>query len=309
MVDLRNTPNSPEEAPLDPRHTKNLLGKVFGRLLVVRFGGYHRQPNGRNAAYWWTRCSCGSDQDYIFSASRLISGNTKSHGCLKADVTRARHEIVRQSYIGRRQNHPNSRLEVIGIESIGNNGEQTTLRCLCHGTSKDHPRETLIRLSDFISCRVISCGCLWDEVRVAATRRRHADYREAHGFYRDQLMRDLSKTLRTTIKPLSFQVILRDGKRCLLCNTANYLEVHHCVPIHKDRTLTADPFNLATLCKRCHKMRAHAGNYRGPVDPAISLQLRVKVTLNEAKNPTAISIDLDSMVRQVKILFNYRGFH
>lgn len=294
------------EALLDPRHTRDLRGMVFGRLRVVRFAGYRMEANGKRAACWWTVCSCGSDREYDFTATTLLSGNTKSHGCLKGDVHRARHEAVRQGYIGKRQNDPNSRLAVIGIEEVGTAGKQTILRCICHGPGEDHPKVALVQLSDFISLHVLSCGCLWNEVRVAATRRRHANYRELHGFERNQLMGDVNKALRRTMKPLSFQVILRDGKKCLLCGTANYLEAHHCVPIHENRGRAADPFNLVALCESCHRKRAHAGNIRGPVDPVIAEHLQRLAALNEAACPTELAIDLESIQRQVVTLFGYR---
>jgi len=295
----------------DPKHTADLTECRFGRLRAVKFAGYRLARNGKRQAWWDVVCEGnGHDDDHpkatCLPATRLISGNTHSCGCLKGDVHRARHEVVRQSYIGRKQNHPDSRLEVIGIEEVGTEGKQTILRCLCRGTGGDHPKVTFIRLSDFISLRVLSCGCLWDEVRVLATRRRHADYRELHGFQRDQLMGVLSKTLRATAKPLSFQVILRDGKRCQLCGTANYLEVHHCIPIHIDRTLAADPLNLITLCKRCHCKIAHAGNIKGPVDPAIASRLRLLAELHEGACPSELAIDLETIQRQVQVLFGYR---
>ena len=296
---------------LDQRHTTDLTGRRFGRLMVIQFAGYRLAQNGRRQAWWDVVCEGnghGGDHPKAFSlpATRLVSGNAKSCNCLKADVHRARHAVVRESYIGRHQNHPDTRLEVIGIEEIGAAGKQTILRCLCHGTGTDHPKETLVRLADFISLRVLSCGCLWSAVRVAATRRRHADYRESKGFQRDELMGDMNKTLRRAMKPLSFQVILRDGKRCLLCGTSNYLEVHHCVPVHEEWARTADPLNLATLCKSCHRMRAHAGNIRGPVDPTIAECLHRLAALYEVACPTELALDLETIQRQVQTLFGYR---
>ncbi len=294
---------------LDQRHTTDLAGRRFGRLRVIEFAGYRLARNGRREAWWEVVCEGSGHEDdqpksISLPASRLISGNTKSCGCLKADVHRTRHQAVRLGYIGRSQNHPDTRLLVIGIEKVGTAGNQTILRCLCHCPKRGNPRETLIRLSDFISCRVLSCGCMWDEVRVTATRRRHADYRESHGFQRNQLMGDMNKTLRRAMKPLSFQVILRDEKRCLLCGITSHLEVHHCVPIHEDRSRTADPLNLATLCKRCHRGDAHAGNIRGPVDPAIAERLQHLAACNELVCQTSLAINLEAIQRQVERLFS-----
>lgn len=55
---------------------KNLLGKKFGRLLVIR----RVENNNRNRAMWLCKCDCGKEK--ITSGYRLISGKTRSCGCL-----------------------------------------------------------------------------------------------------------------------------------------------------------------------------------------------------------------------------------
>ena len=57
-------------------HREDLTGKKFARLYVVR------QHNGTRK--WECRCDCGAVT--ILPANRLLSGNTKSCGCLKRNV-------------------------------------------------------------------------------------------------------------------------------------------------------------------------------------------------------------------------------
>jgi hypothetical protein len=59
--------------------SRNLLGKKFGRLTVV--GQSFRQGKRR---YWPCSCECGNTVHIV--TNRLLSGHTKSCGCLKIDM-------------------------------------------------------------------------------------------------------------------------------------------------------------------------------------------------------------------------------
>lgn len=58
----------------------DLVGKKFGRLLVVSFNSI---SNTRNSI-WNCKCECGKEK--ILSSVRLINGNTKSCGCLRSEI-------------------------------------------------------------------------------------------------------------------------------------------------------------------------------------------------------------------------------
>jgi len=58
----------------------DIIGKRFGRLTVIAFDGIR----GRRASYWLCRCDCGNEK--VITRSSLISGNTRSCGCLKKEV-------------------------------------------------------------------------------------------------------------------------------------------------------------------------------------------------------------------------------
>lgn len=62
----------------------NLAGLTFGRLTVLSFSHSVHDLG----AYWNCLCECGNQ--CVILASRLKSGNTKSCGCLKSDITRLR---------------------------------------------------------------------------------------------------------------------------------------------------------------------------------------------------------------------------
>jgi hypothetical protein len=66
----------------------SLLGQTFSRLTVMA----HAPTPPRSTARWW-RCQCACGQTLDVRSSALVSGNTKSCGCLK-DETSGNHLIT-----------------------------------------------------------------------------------------------------------------------------------------------------------------------------------------------------------------------
>lgn len=66
----------------------NLLGQTFGRLFVVSEVESIRQWGGHIDSAWQCRCECGKNT--IVTTSHLLSGNTRSCGCLNKDGIRDR---------------------------------------------------------------------------------------------------------------------------------------------------------------------------------------------------------------------------
>ncbi len=63
----------------------NLVGKGFGRLVVVSFAGL----NSHRKAMWLCRCDCGKDATVL--AASLRSGRQVSCGCLHSEGTNLTH--------------------------------------------------------------------------------------------------------------------------------------------------------------------------------------------------------------------------
>lgn len=63
---------------------KDLTGQKFSRLRVLR----QVENNHHNQTQWLSRCECGTE--IVTRSMDLTTGNTKSCGCLKADVQRER---------------------------------------------------------------------------------------------------------------------------------------------------------------------------------------------------------------------------
>lgn len=66
----------------------NLEGKIFGRLKVVRHAGLRKSVSGFVRTLWLCTCACGNTT--TVNAASLISGATRSCGCLLRESTRMR---------------------------------------------------------------------------------------------------------------------------------------------------------------------------------------------------------------------------
>lgn len=65
--------------PTKKRDKTSLIGKRFGRLEVIAFSGVA----GRNST-WLCRCDCGNE--VVLKDHKLVTGHTKSCGCLQSEV-------------------------------------------------------------------------------------------------------------------------------------------------------------------------------------------------------------------------------
>lgn len=70
--------------------TNDLTGQVFGRLTVIK-----QAPNHGRRVAWQCRCSCGNANSV--QSNSLVSGKTKSCGCLLTDNVEAMSKTWEQS--------------------------------------------------------------------------------------------------------------------------------------------------------------------------------------------------------------------
>lgn len=61
----------------------SMLGKTFGRLVVLKQVEPYISPRGQRHAAWKCRCNCGTEKTVV--GARLRSGNTISCGCNKRE--------------------------------------------------------------------------------------------------------------------------------------------------------------------------------------------------------------------------------
>lgn len=77
---------------------RNITGMRFGRLIAIKWVG----KNKHNQSIWECKCDCGNIID--INSNSLISGNTKSCGCLKKEV--ARKLLIDQTVTHGKSSHP-----------------------------------------------------------------------------------------------------------------------------------------------------------------------------------------------------------
>lgn len=126
---------------------KDLSGMRFGRLVVMKRGEDRIKPCGKKIVRWECKCDCGNE--VTVSRDSLMSGNTKSCGCLHSEQLSERNvrssnaELVGQKF---------GRLTVVGIEkNIKNN---RMWKCICECGNICIASTNSLRRG-----KVTSCGC------------------------------------------------------------------------------------------------------------------------------------------------------
>ena len=72
--------------PKGPRF-KDLTGKRFGRLVALRASEQRESKRHHRRIQWFCRCDCGAE--ILKSSRHLLSGHTRSCGCLHSERTSA----------------------------------------------------------------------------------------------------------------------------------------------------------------------------------------------------------------------------
>ena len=117
---------------------RNLQGKRFGRLLVLRENG----RKGRKVA-WLCKCECGKEK--TISSTHLIQGDTVSCGCYSREISA---ENNSNNLSGQRFNH------LLAIKKVGKSNTLNTWLCLC-----DCGKYTIVISKNLIRGNTESCGC------------------------------------------------------------------------------------------------------------------------------------------------------
>lgn len=203
---------------------KDIKGQRFGRL-VARQG----IPGGPKPYRWLCECDCGNHIEVI--TAKLISGHTKSCGCLKAEAPSTFAELTGRKF---------GRLTVISrAPDLKKWSPRWNCSCTCGGA-------TISGSYGLLSGQSTSCGCVNKE-RIGAKSPRwdpklsqEERDRRRHGTPTSILFATVAQQIRA-----------RDKATCLVCGEHG-THVHHLEPWALNRDLRYDPANLVTLCKECH---------------------------------------------------------
>ena len=118
---------------------RDITGQRFGRLLAVEPAGGTRN----NSVLWRCKCDCGNIKEV--TCNELVSGNTRSCGCLAAESRHSRYLNIAGQRFGR----------LIAVEPTEKrSGDSVVWRCRCDcGNECERP------LSSLRAGKAKSCGC------------------------------------------------------------------------------------------------------------------------------------------------------
>lgn len=209
---------------------KNLEDRRYGYLTVIERDVPHKTGKSR----WKCQCDCGNVK--TISQSNLVSGKTRSCGCLNK-TSRNRAKLG-----GRRF----GRLEVLEFHSVKK--YVTYWKCLC-----DCGNVAIVRGWRLTKGRTRSCGCLVKDINrkrltthgktgtseyaTATTNKR----RERKRLLDVQWTHEMEKALR------DFQ------SSCVICGAEEILYTDHVYPLSKGYGLY--PGNAIRLCKVCNSKK------------------------------------------------------
>ena len=139
------------------RYKRLLPGAVFGRLTVLEETSAPTEYTAYKGLWYRCRCQCGNET--VVRRSSLVSGATRSCGCLRRETSRAvakdrraRSALVPGAVFGR--------LTVIR-ETEEREFKNVVYECRCQCGNITH-----VRGSELKSGNVKSCGCLRAEIRA-----------------------------------------------------------------------------------------------------------------------------------------------
>lgn len=207
-----------------------LSGKRFERLLVLS-----RAENKYERPAWLCRCNCGVEK--IIGANSLLTGHTKSCGCLSRERTCSRKNLTGLSF---------GRLFVLRGAEKTKRGRTTWLcQCAC-GIKK------IVQTDRLLTGNTKSCGCL--------NLRRGAESPHWKGGITPPYLRI---RLSPEYKNWRRAVFTRDNYTCQECGTrGGDLQAHHIKSFSGYPELRLELSNGQTLCPPCHKKTPNYLNTR-----------------------------------------------
>ena len=211
----------------------NLIGRKFGRLLVVA-----EATNRYGRTHWLCKCNCGNR--IIVSGKLMLSGNTRSCGCLKKEYLKGKaHDLTGKRFgrlIVQRRN---------GQSKLG--AYRWLCRCVC-GKSMS------VLGASLKQGKTISCGCYRNEQVIKAVGgSKNWNYNPTLTAEERTFRRILQHTKEKIWRSFVFQ---RDGFTCQICKDLKKYELraHHLDAWHWAKDKRFELSNGVTLCVDCHNL-------------------------------------------------------
>lgn len=210
---------------------RDLTNQQFNRLLVLK--------NFRNIkGYVEWQCLCDCYKTIWVKSDRLIRNITKSCGCFARDIhskscskINKKYNIV--DYIGKKYD----RLTILDSTDFRNS--YVSCLCLCGNICTK-------KLCDIINMRVRSCGCLKREIYE---KNKNVIFKKQNIIISRNT---LSKRIKSNISSFLYKLKLNNKYICNICNSENYIVLHHLFSKNNNPELSKNINNIIPLCIKCH---------------------------------------------------------
>jgi len=234
----------------------NLVGKRFGRLLVIGRGEDRFNKKGHRILYWFCQCDCGNKKEIRTGHLNDKENSIKSCGCLTKEnfVERTRKvNIKKANQLGFADYDTFAeRLKAGGEEVSRHPDEPEVLQVKCKYCGKKFspkPNQAMER------CRFIegtsarenslycSTGCQKSCPLFYKTEKSYLNYMNG--------TISLNREVQPELRQMRFKL---DDYTCQRCETrGGELHCHHYEGIEQNPIESADLDNCVTLCVDCHK--------------------------------------------------------
>lgn len=213
---------------------KDLSGRTFYHLTVIEFSMINRN----HQSVWICRCDCGNYTSVTRPA--LLSGNTKSCGCMKSkSISNARGKNIQGLKFGRLTVR-----ERFGSRSDG--GWVWLCECEC-GNVKN------IASHDLISGATVSCRCYATERKIKRATIHGLSKTKEYASWLGKKRREMESIYDTNWTVDMEIEIKKFFQKCVVCGISENLAVDHVYPLSKGNGLT--PGNAIILCQSCNSKK------------------------------------------------------
>ena len=235
---------------LRERNFKDITNKRFEKLIAIKQTGEIKN----NQFIWECKCDCGNIC-YIRS-SDLISGHTKSCGCLYKETDKNINNLIGKVF---------GRLTVIERCDNKNNKVMWKCKCACGNVIE-------VSSNSLITGNTKSCGCLKKELNTKRFKEMWEDeqFRKAHSginshFYNQDLTDEERERGRYIegYKEWGCEVKKQYNFTCDICgeSPSGLLRSHHLESYDSNKELRTKVSNGVCLCDKCHKEFHHIYGY------------------------------------------------
>lgn len=186
---------------------KDISKQRFGHLVALSFSG--KDSTGKSQ--WLCQCDCGKQS--VATMLNLVTGTTKSCGCLRKAPSKKRLQLTNKRF---------------GLLTAKSPAGGKAWECVC-----DCGSITTVATVHLTRMHTRSCGCMG----MAATPEQSDTYRARNELTRNGWVAKVRQDAHRT---------------CDACGTTEKLHAHHIFPFAQYPAMRADPENGSLLCHQCH---------------------------------------------------------